>query len=235
MKEDFFFHSCLEALKTVQAYHDYHVDGMESVPSRGPAMIVVNHSLATYDSLLLGAAIYLEKKRFVSALADRQIFKTPIIGSFFTRIGAVEGSPEAGEKLLREGNLLALSPGGMRESLRPTTKRYQIDWEGRLGFARLAIKAQVPVILAACPHADDIFTVHENLVTQLVYEKFRWPLPLFHGLGPTLLPRPVRLTHYLSKPIDPPKCKTKIPPEKTVAAFHAKLTKEMNHLMRIHS
>ena len=33
----------------------------------------------------------------------------------------------------------------------------------------------------------------------------RMPLPMLRGLGPTLLPRPIKLTHEISMPIFPPK------------------------------
>ena len=127
-----------------------------------------------------------------------------------------------------------LSPGGMRESLRPSTQRYRISWEGRLGFARLAIRAQVPVILAACPAADDIYTVYENPLTELVYQRFKWPLPIAHGLGPTALPRPIKLTHYLSHPIAPPPLQGEGANEELVTAYHAKLVHEMGKLLRKH-
>ena len=31
-------------------YHDHRVEGLEHIPASGPALIVVNHSLATYDT-----------------------------------------------------------------------------------------------------------------------------------------------------------------------------------------
>jgi 1-acyl-sn-glycerol-3-phosphate acyltransferase len=120
----------------------------------------------------------------------------------------------------------------MRESLRPTSERYQIRWEGRLGFARLAVKAQVPVLLAACPAADDIYEVYDNPITPEVYRRFKWPLPLARGLGPTPLPRPVKLTHVIGRPMPPPQRSSEEIDEADVRAYHARLVQEMNRLMR---
>jgi 1-acyl-sn-glycerol-3-phosphate acyltransferase len=226
-----FFHSALQFARAVMAYHRYEVRGVEHIPVSGPALIVVNHSLATYDALLLGAAIYMQTGRRPVGLADRRVFQTPLLAETFRKLGAVEGSPEAAVRLLSEGNLLELSPGGMRESLRPSSRRYHVDWEGRLGFARLAIQCQVPVILAACPAADDIYTVYGNPITSTIYRHFKWPAPLARGLGLTAIPRPVKLTHYLHAPIRPPRARG----EKALHSFHKKLVTEMEHLLHAHA
>ena len=81
----------------------------------------------------------------------------------------------------------------------------EIYWERRKGFARLAIDTQTPIILAACPKADDIYKVYDSKITKLVYEKFRMPFFFAAGLKGTPLPKPVQLSHYLSEPLTPPK------------------------------
>ena len=93
----------------------------------------------------------------------------------------------------------------MREALKPSSQKNQLLWDSRKGFVRLAIETQTPIVLAACPEADDIFTVYENRLTKWVYKKFRLPVLIIRGIGPTLIPRPVSLTHYLSEPLQPPK------------------------------
>jgi len=181
---------------------------------------------------LLGAEILTRTGRYPLGLADRRIFQTPFIAQLFSRLGAVEGTPDAGLRILAEGNLLVISPGGMRESLRPSTRRYHIDWQGRLGFVRLAVQAQVPVVLAGCPAADDIFTVYENPVTPLVYGKFKWPLPIWRGLGLSPIPRPVKLVHTIRAPLYPPPLRNGKADDRDVRAFHAELQVEMENLLQ---
>ena len=55
----------------------------------------------------------------------------------------------------------------------------------------------------------------------------------FRGLGPTLLPRPVELTHYLSEPLYPPKVDTsdKAALDAAVDKWHAELTELMNTML----
>ena len=187
-------------------YHAYRIYGLERIPPRGPALIVFNHSFASYDMFMFAAAVYSSLGRRVRPLGDRLIFKTPLLKNLAHRLGIVEGSMDDGIELLRDnGELVAVAPGGMREALRPREERYRIDWRGREGFARLAFEAQVPIILAACPAADDLYTLYDNVFTRFVYKKMRMPLPMLRGLGPTLLPRPIKLTHEISMPIFPPK------------------------------
>lgn len=231
MENDRLFNACYQVAKALRAYHRHKVVGLENIPSEGAAMIVLSHSLATYDTLCFGATVYADKHRMIRALTDRRIFQTPGLAQIFKALGSEIGSHEAGERILREGHLLGLSPGGMRESLRPSSKKHQIDWRGRLGFVRLAIRAGAPVILVACPAADDIYSVYNNPLTPWVYEHLKWPLPIFRGIGLSFIPRPVKLIHYVSKPMLPPKV-TESTIESATVEFHAELSHEMQKLLK---
>jgi 1-acyl-sn-glycerol-3-phosphate acyltransferase len=166
--------------------------------------MVVHHTLATYDGFLLGGAIFEATGRLPRGLGDDRIFQIPWLRGVATRVGLTPASPSAGEALLRAGELLGVAPGGMWESLRPREERRQSRWEGRRGFIRLAIRCNAPILLAACPRADDLFTVYANPVTDRVYRRLHLPLPLARGVGPTLLPRPLALIHHLAPLLRPP-------------------------------
>ncbi len=213
-------------------YHAYEAIGLKNIPSDGGALSAINHSFATYDSLLLGAKIYSDTGRYPSGLADRRIFQTPGLSQFFTQIGDREGSPAVAESLLLQGKLVIVSPGGMREAIRSSDEKYQITWNGRFGFVRLAIKTRTPVVIAACPSADDIFTLYPNPITPAVYKYLKLPLPVLRGLGLSLIPRPVKLTHYISKPLQPPPLRHGKDNETDVIEFHARLVQEMRELLR---
>src|ERR1700733_9726952 len=49
-------------------YHDHTVVGLENIPATGSALLVHNHSFATYDVFMLGAAIYEDRWRLVRGL-----------------------------------------------------------------------------------------------------------------------------------------------------------------------
>ena len=98
-----------------------------------------------------------------------------------------------------------LWPGGAAPLLlRPSEARYQSRWGTRRGFCRLALQAQVPMLLAAVPRADELYSVYASKWTDRIYKRLHLPIPLIRGLGPTLLPRPIALTAYLAPVLVPP-------------------------------
>lgn len=226
---------CKKILPLIQAlrlYHQHEVVGFDKLRSEERLLVIANHSLATYDIVLLMAAIYTDLKRLPRPLVDRLFFRIPLVGELISLFGAVPGSPSSAHKLLKEGEMLTVAPGGMREALRPSSQRYQIRWDKRIGFARLAIKAEAPVVLAACPKADDLYDVYPSWITSWVYRNYKIPLFFARGLGPTPLPRPVKLVHFLSEPILPPKpSEDEMEMDKIVKKFHSMLVKRMHKLI----
>lgn len=199
----------LAVVNWLRRYHRYQVEGLEHLPKRGPTLLVVHHSFATYDVFMLAVSIWESVRRVARPLADRLIFKIPFLADEARKIGAVVGDPATAKALLHAGELVMVAPGGMREALRPSSQKHTLSWGNRVGFARLAIETGATIVPAACPAADDIFTLRANRFTDFLYERLRIPVPLLRGLGPTPLPRPVPLTHYVGEPIKPPKAATR--------------------------
>jgi 1-acyl-sn-glycerol-3-phosphate acyltransferase len=193
-------------------------------------ILVVNHSFATYDIMLLGLAVYEATGRFPRALGDRWLFRIDALRQFASFFGAVEADPQNARRLLEGGELLVVAPGGMREALRPSSERYQVRWEKRRGFARLALQTQSPVVLAACPRADDLYTIYPSFFTRAAYRWLKLPIPLLRGRGLTLLPRRVSLAHYLSEPLVP-MADADPGNELDVSRFHSLMIRKMNTLM----
>ena len=191
-------------LGPLERYHRFRAEGLEPFPREGPVLLVVHHTLATYDGFLIGAAVWDATGRLPRGLGDDRIFQIPGLAGFARTIGLVPASPEAGEQLLRDGHVLGVAPGGMWESLRPSAERRRSRWEGRKGFARLALRTGTPMVFAACPAGDDIYRVYRNRVTDRAYERFHLPVPVARGVGPTALPRPVELVARFSAPLWPP-------------------------------
>lgn len=217
-------------LAPLKRYHRFATVGLEHVPREGAAMVVMHHSLATYDAFLIGADIIEQTGRQPLGLGDDNLFRIPGVREWCHDLGIRPARPETGEQLLRDGELLMLAPGGTREALRPHTQRYQSLWHDRLGFARLALRTGVPVLVAGCPAADRIYKVYPSRLTRSVYRRTRWPLPIARGVGPTAVPRPVRLTGYVGAPVVPPPGADADDPA-AVAAFHAEVCDRMAELL----
>ena len=77
-----------------------------------------------------------------------------------------------------------------------------------------------------------MYDVYPSQVTSWVYKTFKVPLFLARGIGPTPLPRPVKLVHFLSEPIPPPPLpEAAEEQEAAVRAFHALLVERMRVLI----
>jgi hypothetical protein len=225
------FQRGLAILRRLSAYHEYEAFGLDrALEVREGAIVACNHSLATYDAVLLALAGYEASGRWFHAMADRLFFKIPGLRSAFSAIGFVNGTREAGLDLLKRGELLGVLPGGMRESLRGSERKYTIDWDGRYGFVRLSLLSGAPIVLAACPRADDLFDVVDTRVTRWAYRRLKVPIPLFRGVGPTPIPRRIKLWHLLSEPIYPRVAPDQVD-DRAVQAHHAMLVERMTALM----
>lgn len=222
-----------QILEPLARYHRFEVRGMEHVPRQGACLWVAHHTLATYDGFLLGVRIVQQTGRLPRALGDRRIFQTPLARGLAPRLGIVQAAPDAGEALLRRGEIVAVAPGGMWEALRPIDERYRTRWEGRLGFARLALRCGAPLMLSACPRADELYRVRASALTDEVYRRFHLPLPLVRGLGPTLVPRPVHLVAHIAPLLHPPAW-DEAHEEEQVAELHARASAVMAELLNRH-
>ena len=216
---------------TMGRYHAHTLVGVEHIPPTGGVLGITTHGTATYDLFLTAYALYRETGRPIHMLGDAFWFKHPRSADLMGRLGMVLASPERARRLLADGEVVAVAPGGMRAAMKIGKERYQVDWSGRSGFARLALEAQRPIVLVTCPSADRVFTLYDNPLTRLAYRRWKLPLPIFRGLGPTLLPRPVRLITTISPPINPPSIEGEAASDEEVFAFRAELEEGMNALI----
>ena len=211
-------------VKSIGSYHNHKVIGLEHIPEQGRAIIAFNHSLATYDIALLFLEIYDRLGRIARPLVDHLFFRVPFLGEIIEEIGCVDGFHNNAKKLLQHEELIGVAPGGMREALRPSSERYQILWEKRKGFIRLSIETESPVIVAVCPKADDLYHVYNSRLTSWAYERFKVPLFIAKGRAFTPLPRRVKLTHFLSEAMIPPKPKSDpVALKRQIDRFHRKV------------
>ncbi|RAU92395.1 1-acyl-sn-glycerol-3-phosphate acyltransferase [Mycobacterium colombiense] len=128
------------------------VEGLEHVPSSGPAILASNH-LAVMDSFYLPLVV----RRRITFLAKSEYFTgTGFKGWFqrwfFTAVGQVpidrtdadsaRAALTTAQQVLSQGKLLGMYPEGTRS---PDGRLYK----GKTGLARLALETGVPVIPVA--------------------------------------------------------------------------------------
>jgi hypothetical protein len=225
------FKSAELILRSLRDYHRHEAVGVENIPREGGFVLACNHSFATYDGFLMAVILKDDLGRIPIAIGDRLMLRSRIFGPFFRELGFIEGSRESAAESLKAGQILGLLPGGMREALRSSKDKYRIDWRGRFGFVWASLLSGTPIVLAACPRADDIFDVADLSITRRVYERFKVPMALVRGYGPSVIPRPIQLIHLVSEPIEPPVAPDQVT-ERDVVAHHATVTERMNELMK---
>ncbi len=175
----------------------------ERIPRDGGALIVSNHALFALDSAVLYALILRELGRYPRFLADRNLWKIPALRELITAIGALPGEPHAAETLLRAGELVIVYPGGVDDSLKRSSQRYQLQWKARSGFARVALAAHAPIIPIVGSGIDEMYTIiaREPWIGRRILGGPRYDLPIAFGAFGTILPRRARQTYTVLPPI----------------------------------
>jgi len=131
------------------AYAKFEFDGLDNIPSSGPAVVVFNHR-SYFDPIVMSLLIA-KTGRNVRGLGKKEVFDVPIVGSLLTASGGIRvergtGSDEpidAAVAALHAGDLLMIAPEG---TIPRGPAFFDPELKGRWGAARIAAAADVPVI-----------------------------------------------------------------------------------------
>ncbi len=213
-----FLHSVRPVLERFASYFRPEVRGFDRLPERGPFLVVGNHSGGQMppDLPVLLTAWWRQRgeEEPVYALFHAFMLGLPGVGPVMARAGAVDATPAAAEAILRGGGILIDYPGGDWEVFRPWWERNHIDFGGRLGVVRLALRTQVPVVPAVSVGAHETVIVLARgvrLAKRLGLDRmFRIKvMPLVVGPpfgvvpgGIPTWPLPAKITVELCEPID---------------------------------
>jgi len=199
-------------------YFRAEVRGLERIPEEGPVLLVGNHSGGnlTPDTGVFTLAFntYFGVERRFYQLAHNLILSWPGLG-FLRKYGTVAASPENADEALKSGAALLVYPGGDYEVHRPSWERAKVDFGGRKGFIRLALKHGVPVVPVVSVGGQEtalFLTRGEGLAKLLRLDRlFRLKvlpvslaLPWGVNVGDMLghLPAPAKITTQVLPPID---------------------------------
>jgi 1-acyl-sn-glycerol-3-phosphate acyltransferase len=204
-----------------QIFHRAEISGIKKIPEAGRAIIVSNHGRLDFDFFILVKLIWDHCHRFPRIMGDRIWFKLPVLRSLFHAIGAVEGTRANAIALLRQDHIVLTYPGGVREIMTSRFGEERIRWEGRTGFAHVAIATQSPVIPVAGKGVNNgfMFVTSGKRLGRLLYQRilrmgpsyadYRDPLTI--GLIPFPLPFsmtvhfpfPCKVKYIVGNPIVP--------------------------------
>lgn len=124
--------------------------GTEHLPRERPFLLVANHSAGVGLAEILGfACLYLKQvgvTRPIAGFAHPIGFRVWPISAVVRGLGAIPSTYEAAERTLERGIPLLVFPGGDHETLRPVWQGKRVDFGGRKGFLRVALRAGVPIV-----------------------------------------------------------------------------------------
>lgn len=189
---------------------------LDKIPSHGPALVVANHSggMLTPDVLVFAPAFY-EHFGF-----DRPLFTLAHYGvllgptsALLNRLGVIHASRENAAAALRSDAVVLVFPGGDYDSYRPTFDN-TIDFNGRTGYIRTALEADVPIVPTVSIGAQEaqLFLTRGNwLARNLGLSKLLrlniLPVSIGFPFGPSMLlpvniPLPTKIVVEVLDPID---------------------------------
>ncbi len=140
-----------------RSYFRAEAHGIEHVPASGRVMFVANHSgQLPFDGLVIGSAVFLEppQPRLVRSMVEHFVPTVPFASYLLSRWGQITGTPENCRRLLRQDEAILVFPEGARGISKPFSKRYQLAEFG-LGFARLALETDTPIVPVAVIGAEE--------------------------------------------------------------------------------
>ena len=202
----------------VNAWYRPEIRGIERVPRSGPLLVVGNHTGGVNSPEVqisqLAFSVFLGVERLHYQLAHRMVLNSPV-GGIVRRFGTVEADPANAELALDEGAMVTVFPGGDYEVYRPSWDSAKVDFGGRKGFLRLALRKDVPIVPMVTIGGQEtaLFLSRGEWLAKLLGADRAMrlqTLPIVAGLPfglsiggfPPLLPLPAKVTIELLEPID---------------------------------
>jgi 1-acyl-sn-glycerol-3-phosphate acyltransferase len=199
-------------------WHRAEVRGLDNIPDDGPVLLVGNHSGGNTSpdtiAFMLAFSSFFGVERRFHQLAHNLVLASPGIGSFLSKYGTIVASHENAEVALEAGSAVLVYPGGDWEVHRPSWQSGRVDFAGRAGFLKLAVRTGVPIVPVVSIGGQEtllVLTRGEGLARALGLHRFRLkvlPVSLVMPWGVTLgdfvprLPFPAKLTTQVLPPID---------------------------------
>ncbi|MEC9391190.1 MAG: 1-acyl-sn-glycerol-3-phosphate acyltransferase [Myxococcota bacterium] len=168
--------------------------GLEKLPQGKPYLLVANHSAGVAIAEILCFAMlyagHFKNQVPLAGYAHHVVMKVWPFSWIMPALGAIPSTYEAAENTLAAGIPILMFPGGEHESLRPIWKANEVDFNGRLGYLRIARKRGIPIVpmgITGSHYTAPIFWRSKLLATLLLIPKRlgfkRWCISLSGILG----------------------------------------------------
>lgn len=192
----------------MQRYHRYRVEGLHHLDSDDSLLLVGYHGRPiAHDQCMLSVSLYDRYGYLPHGVIHGAVDDFGPLRWMKDGLGFVTSDGPDLDEAVTRGEHLAVQPGGTREGCRSVRHRYQVDWGGRIGWVRLALRLGVRVVPVGGWGMDDTYLgLNDGYRTG---RRLGAPsgLPVWVGLGPLGAwpfspPFPVRVTTRIGAPID---------------------------------
>ncbi len=203
--------------RIMKLYFRSEVRGMDAVPAEGGALIVSNHSggLMPMDVPIIAAAFVetFGPDRPIYVLAHDLLF-TGLAEPIMRRCGFLPATRQNAAAVLDSGAVTILFPGGDHDCFRPSSQANIIDFAGRTGYVRTALRSGVPIVpvVSIGGQQDQLHLWRGELIAKLLRLdslirtkyfpiSFGFPFGLTAAFPPNL-PLPTKIVTQVLDPID---------------------------------
>jgi len=200
----------LTGFRMMSHYSRYSVQGLSNLLDGESGMLVGYHGRPfTLDYYYLSARMHAEQGRYPRAVVLRSVKNVPVLRRLVSDARMFYGPPDeaAITELRGRREHVYVCPGGLHEALRPAWRgRYRVDWSGRHGYLRLAVRHGLPIYPSAALGVDEAYIGLND--GYALGRRLGVPgAPLWLGVGalglwPFALPWPTKITHRIGTAID---------------------------------
>jgi 1-acyl-sn-glycerol-3-phosphate acyltransferase len=173
--------------------------GLERLPSRGGAIVVVNRApaLIPYEPLVVAMALAgVRPAGAVRPLIDTRVLRVPALGPLLRAGGASRDTAEVMRRLLGRSGWVVTGPETDALFGKTFGDRYRLARFGR-AFARVAIATGTPVVPVAVIGSEETHPVLGRIAAAA-----RWLGVPTVPVTPNLVPLPTKWRLHIGEPID---------------------------------
>lgn len=216
-RDNAFIRRHLDRLDGFLSLFEPQVAGVRRLPRKGPYLCVGNHSGGLYTPCMWAFLAewyrHLGIDRPAYFLAYDMVFALPAVGPFYRRMGGMPACEDNALGVFARGAPLAVYPGGDYEAFRPWGERGRVDFGGRKGFIRLALKHRLrvyPVTAAGSHETTFVLARGDRLARSMGLHRMRvkifpFTLGFPFGVAPGFVPQmplPSKIRIEVGEPLD---------------------------------
>lgn len=173
-------------------YFRVQTDGWHHIPKDDKVLLVGSHNggMASPDMFMMMYDWFCRfgTDRLAYGLMHPNIWKVnQDVAGLAQKCGAVVAHPKMAIAAFNKGASVLVYPGGAQDVFRLHSQRHQINFAGRKGFIKLALREEVPIVPAISLGAHDTLLVLGDCYEQ-AKQLHQWGMPWLFDLDPEVFP-----------------------------------------------